>query len=76
MSNFRCHGTAFRRRRGEGASDQQTEEDWTLGIGWRDLDFPKIASFQTQLGPDVLGTDGLPSRKLNQTQAKGEEAVN
>lgn len=58
---------------GEGASDQHTEEDWTLGIGWRDLDFPKIASFQTQLGPDVLGTDGLPSRKLSIRRKRKEK---
>lgn len=52
------------------------EEDRLLWIGWRDLDFPKIASFRTQLGPDVMGTDGLLSRKLSITQAKGEEAAN
>lgn len=41
----------------------QTEEDRPLGIGWRELDIPIIASFRTQLGPDVMRTDGLPSRK-------------
>lgn len=50
---------------GEGASDLQAEEDGTLGIVWRDLDFPKVASLRTQLGPDVMRTDGLPSRKLS-----------
>ncbi|MEJ1280925.1 hypothetical protein NN561_011872 [Cricetulus griseus] len=63
-------------RRGEGASDLQTEENRPLWIGWRDLDFPKIASFRTQLGPDVTDTDGLPTRKLSITQAKGEGAAN
>lgn len=65
MSNFRCHETLCGRRGEEGASDLQREEDWQLGIGWRDLDFPKIASLRTQLGPDIMGTDGLPSRKLS-----------
>lgn len=54
----------------------QTEENRPLWIGWRDLDFPKIASFRTQLGPDVTDTDGLPTRKLSITQAKGEGAAN
>lgn len=75
MSNLRCHGTPFGRRRGEGASDLQTEEDWPLGIGWRDLEFPKFASFRSQLGPDVVGTDGLPSRKLS-IRRKRKEAAN
>ena len=51
--------------RGEGASDMQTEEDRPLRIGWQELDIPIIASFRTQLGPDVMLIDGLPSRKLS-----------
>lgn len=55
----------------------QTEEDRPLGIGWRELDIPIIASFRTQLGPDVMRTRRITvSETLNQTQAKGEEAVN
>lgn len=54
----------------------QTEENRPLWIGWQDLDFAKIASFRTQLGPDVMDSDGLPSRKLSITQAKGEGAAN
>ena len=63
-------------RRGEEGVRLSDEENRSLWIGWQDLDFPKIASFRTQFGPDVMDSDGVPSRKLYITQAKGEGAAN